>query len=89
MSIVLTKAALALKNAENNFQVVKYESHKPKKKQTLNIETKPDSNNQSMHLKKDLDLKKIRHEVVKFGMSGFVGTKKEEAKIALAVSLGK
>ncbi|KAJ0180951.1 hypothetical protein K1T71_003036 [Dendrolimus kikuchii] len=37
---------------------------------------------------KDLELKKIRHEVLKFGMSGFDATKKEEAKIALAVSLG-
>ncbi|XP_068628986.1 uncharacterized protein C1orf131 homolog [Battus philenor] len=89
MSIVLTKAALALKNAENNFKVVKYESHKPKTKQTLVIEDKAELNNQSVtHLKKDLDLKKIRHEVVKLGMSGFDGTKKEKAKIALAVSLG-
>ncbi|KOB70701.1 Uncharacterized protein OBRU01_14943 [Operophtera brumata] len=42
----------------------------------------------SKYSKKDLELKKIRHEVVKFGMSGFDANKKQEAKIALAVSLG-
>ncbi|CAH0722240.1 unnamed protein product, partial [Brenthis ino] len=84
MSLVLTKAALALKNAENNFQVVKFEAHKPKKKQGENNQvTKPIEN-----ANKDLDIKKIRHEIVKFGMSGFDPNKKEEAKIALAVSLG-
>ncbi|KAM3966655.1 LOW QUALITY PROTEIN: 40S small subunit processome assembly factor 1 [Aphomia sociella] len=88
MSIVLTKAALALKNAENNFQFVKFESHKPKKR-SLADDEKSDIKSQTIqHSKKDLDLKKIRHEVVKFGMSGFDSTKKEEAKIALAVSLG-
>ncbi|XP_034840846.1 uncharacterized protein C1orf131 homolog [Maniola hyperantus] len=89
MSIVPTKAALALKNAESNFQVVKFEAHKPKKKHAeeeniiVNTKTK-----QTVHPKKDLDLKQIRHEIVKFGMSGFDTTKKEQAKIALAVSLG-
>ncbi|XP_059060357.1 uncharacterized protein C1orf131 homolog [Achroia grisella] len=89
MSIVVTKAALALKNAENNFQFVKFESYKPKKRESTshdqNIEKKAQLSRKS---KKDLDLKQIRHEVVKFGMSGFDSTKKEEAKIALAVSLG-
>lgn len=85
MSLILTKAALALKNAESNFQVVKFEAHKPKKKQGENNQVnKPIENS-----KKDLDLKKIRHEIVKFGMSGFDPNKKEEAKIALAVSLGQ
>ncbi|XP_014359201.2 uncharacterized protein C1orf131 homolog [Papilio machaon] len=88
MSIVLTKAALALKNADSNFKVVKFETHKPKKKQTLEDENKIDEHNKTPYTKKDIDLKKIRHEVVKFGMSGFDGSKKEEAKIALAVSLG-
>ncbi|OWR42676.1 hypothetical protein KGM_208808 [Danaus plexippus plexippus] len=89
MSLVLTKAALALKNAESNFQVVKFEAHKPKKKNDnesdINLNKKEPQIPQS---KKDVDLKKIRHEIVRFGMSGFSGTKKEEAKIALAISLG-
>lgn len=87
MSIVLTKAALALKNAESNFQVVKFEAHKPKKKKNAEVENVEDSKSTGP-VKKDLDLKKIRHEIVKFGMSGFDATKKQEAKIALAVSLG-
>lgn len=87
MSLIMTKAALALKNAESNFQFVKFEAYKPKKKQTPeNLEDIVDSKTDSS--KKDLELKKIRHEVVKFGMSGFDANKKQEAKIALAVSLG-
>ncbi|KAG6449849.1 uncharacterized protein C1orf131 homolog [Manduca sexta] len=89
MSLIMTKAALALKNAESNFQFVKFEAHKAKKKEPnesdeLSIPRK----DPQQYSKKDIDLKKIRHEVVKFGMSGFDATKKEEAKIALAVSLG-
>lgn len=89
MSLILTKAALALKNAESNFQFVKFESHKPKKKEQMDDGKVSNSKTVLDHYsKKDLDLKRIRHEVVKFGMSGFDPTKKEEAKIALAVSLG-
>ncbi|XP_013183343.1 uncharacterized protein C1orf131 homolog [Amyelois transitella] len=88
MSIIIpTKAALALKNAQSNFQFVKFESHKPKKKD-LDAKITDSKNEDNQFSKKDVDLKKIRHEVVKFGMSGFDATKKEEAKIALAVSLG-
>lgn len=87
MSLVLTKAALALKNAESNFQVIKFEAHKPKKKVSAFDKNDP-KQQETIFSKKDLELKKIRHEVVKFGMSGFDGTKKMEAKIALAVSLG-
>ncbi|CAH2100329.1 unnamed protein product [Euphydryas editha] len=87
MSLVITKAALALKNADSNFQVVKFEAHKPKKKKNAEVENMEESKSTGS-AKKDLDLKKIRHEIVKFGMSGFDATKKEEAKIALAVSLG-
>lgn len=84
----MTKAALALKNAEKNFQFVKFEAHKPKKKQDSDDNTKSDYKPDGKQTSKDIDLKKIRHEVVKFGMSGFDPTKKEEARIALAVSLG-
>ncbi|XP_063547802.1 uncharacterized protein C1orf131 [Cydia strobilella] len=87
MSLILTKAALALKNAENNFQFVKFEAHKPKKKQAEE-DNELKLSQKDLNQKKDLDLKKIRHEVVKFGMSGFDPSKKEEARIALAVSLG-
>ncbi|XP_028174972.1 uncharacterized protein C1orf131 [Ostrinia furnacalis] len=88
MSLIVTRASLALKNAEQNFQAVKFEAHKPKKKTT---ETASEDNTRPQvtpYNKKDLELKKVRHEIVKFGMSGFDTTKKEEARIALAVSLG-
>ncbi|GBP78654.1 hypothetical protein EVAR_98582_1 [Eumeta japonica] len=86
MSLVLTKAALALKKSESNVEVVKFESHKPKNKlNTSKIENQKAVRNEKL---KELDLKKIRHEIVKFGMSGFDPMKKQEAKVALAVSLG-
>lgn len=89
MSLIVTKAALALQNAESNFQFVKFEAHKPKKKQAReNVETNDPTAESSKFSTKDLELKRIRHEVVKFGMSGFDANKKQEAKIALAVSLG-
>ncbi|XP_047525763.1 uncharacterized protein C1orf131 homolog [Pieris napi] len=88
MSLVLTKAALALNNAEKNFKVVKFEAHKPKKKESLSDDKKIHDLRSTNSQKKEVDLKKIRHEIVKFGMSGFDSTKKQEAKIALAVSLG-
>lgn len=89
MSIVITKAALALKNSQSNFQVVKYEAPKKKVKAAAPNEDKPVASARPDAIpKKDLGLKKIRHEIVKFGMSGFDSTKKDEAKIALAVSLG-
>ncbi|XP_072935268.1 40S small subunit processome assembly factor 1 [Epargyreus clarus] len=86
MSLVLTKAALAAKDAQSNFQVVKFESYKSKKKEkSENVEQ---TVQKRPGTQKDMDLKRIRHEIVRFGMSGFDATKKEEAKIALAVSLG-
>lgn len=88
MSLIITKAALALKNPESNFKFVKFEAHKAKKKPATENSDKSELQPESQHASKDLDLKKIRHEVVKFGMSGFDPTKKEEARIALAVSLG-
>ncbi|XP_047031595.1 uncharacterized protein C1orf131 isoform X2 [Helicoverpa zea] len=88
MSLIMTKAALALKNPESNFQFVKFEAHKPKKKAAPDNSEQNEMKQGNKHSSKDLDLKKIRHEVVKFGMSGFDPTKKEEARIALAVSLG-
>ena len=88
MSLIMTKAALALKNPESNFQFVKFEAHKAKKKPAAESSDKSELRPETQHSSKDLDLKKIRHEVVKFGMSGFDPTKKEEARIALAVSLG-
>ncbi|XP_028029665.1 uncharacterized protein C1orf131, partial [Bombyx mandarina] len=89
MSLIITKAALALKNAEENFKVVEFESYKPKQKKLAAKDEKNLPRTETgQYSKKDLELKKIRHEVVKFGMSGFDPTKKEEAKIALMVSLG-
>lgn len=37
---------------------------------------------------KEMDMKKVRFEVFKFGMSGFKPEKKEEVKVALAIKLG-
>lgn len=90
MSFIETRASLALNNINTNVQVVKFESHKPKVKNNPNDSnfSKASNTHVAKGTNKDLDLKNIRHEIVKFGMQGFDAPKKEEAKIALAISLG-
>jgi hypothetical protein len=75
-----------LQNVEaSNIQIV---VHKNKKK---DVKIKPLSMEQlkdNKAEKKEMDMKKVRYEVFKFGMSGFKAEKKEEVKVALAIKLG-
>ncbi|XP_043577974.1 uncharacterized protein C1orf131 homolog [Bombus pyrosoma] len=83
----------------NEFVSVNYE--KPKKristiesKENNDVEnsrfnvTKNEQNENDEKRKQELEMKRVRYEVMKFGMSGFKGAKAEEAEIALAISLG-
>ncbi|PNF41886.1 hypothetical protein B7P43_G15547 [Cryptotermes secundus] len=75
-----------LQNVEaSNIQIV---VHKNKKK---DVNIKPlhiDQLKDNRAEKKEMDMKKVRYEVFKFGMSGFKAEKKEEVKVALAIKLG-
>jgi hypothetical protein len=69
----------ALQNVEasNNLQVV---IHKSKQK---HVERKPVHMDQLKYdkvEKREMDMKKVRYEVFRFGMSGFKAEKKEEVK---------
>ena len=93
---IVTRGVKNKNQALKNFMAVSYEA--PKKKQKPEI---PTSKNESIppkyednknkidpKRKQELEMKKARFEVMKFGMSGFKKNKAREAKIALAISLG-
>jgi hypothetical protein len=85
LTLIPTKYS-TLQNIEaSNVQIV---VHKNKKKA---VKIKPlhmDQLKDNKAEKKELDMKKVRYEVFKFGMSGFKTEKKEEVKVALAIKLG-
>lgn len=85
-TFVQTRCSSLKRKAEENFQVVVFESHKPKKKQsrTENLQGIPKSSSQEG----EFNIKQVKHEVVKFAMSGLEGNEKEEAKVRLAIKLG-
>lgn len=92
---IVTRGAKNPNQALKNFMSVTYEA--PKKKQKSENSTpvmsiKPklneEQNNVDPKRKQELEMKRARFEVMKFGMSGLKKTKAKEAKIALAISLG-
>ncbi|XP_076755447.1 uncharacterized protein LOC143426133 [Xylocopa sonorina] len=98
---VPTRVSKMKKEAEKNYLVVSYE--KPRKKKTEVVESE-ESNKQEKpkfsgkedkeskyndeRRKQELEMKRIRYQVMKFGMSGFKGAEAENAEEALAISLG-
>ncbi|XP_060812295.1 uncharacterized protein C1orf131 homolog [Bombus pascuorum] len=50
--------------------------------------TKNERNENDKKRKQELEMKRVRYEVMKFGMSGFKEKKAKEAEVALAISLG-
>lgn len=99
---IVTRGAKNKNQALKNFMTVTYEAPKKKKKSenshtpTINIvensndndDDDDDKNNMDPKRKQELEMKRARFEVMKFGMSGLKKTKAKEAKIALAISLG-
>lgn len=90
LEIVPTKAMLLRKpDAANEFKAVVFETHKSKrtkgfkgKTSQKNDDTKSKSNDDAV------DMKRVRHEVFNFGISGYNFQDQQKAKIALAVKLG-
>jgi len=69
----------------SNIQVVVHEN----KKTNFNVRRAPvDELKNKKTETNEMDMKKVRFEVFKFGMSGFKPEKKEEVKVALAIKLG-
>ncbi|GLV31091.1 hypothetical protein CBL_12164 [Carabus blaptoides fortunei] len=59
-----------------------------KTKSTCRISAETHQNDIKLSKPHEVDMKRARHEVLKFGMSGFDPEKKEEAKVKLAITLG-
>jgi len=69
----------------SNIQVVVHKNEKT----SINVRRAPvDALKNKKIETKEMDMKKVRFEVFKFGMSGFKPEKKEEVKVALAIKLG-
>lgn len=90
---VATRSSKLKSNNGENCETVVYEHKKLKKdSSTANDHYKKVDNPRNQKPKKGRDnkwtMKKLRYDIIKFGSTGFRGAKKEESKIALAVSLG-
>lgn len=95
-----TRVSRIKKDAVKEFVSVNYE--KPKKKKEViknkenndiqnskfNITKNKQNENNDEKRKKELEMKRIKYEVMKFSMTGFKGIEAEEAEVALAISLG-
>ncbi|XP_071879218.1 uncharacterized protein [Bombus fervidus] len=94
-----TRVSKIKKDVVKEFVSVNYE--KPKKrvktiesKENNDVEnskfnvTKNERNENDEKRKQEREMKRVRYEVMKFGMSGFKRTKAKKAEIALAISLG-
>lgn len=82
LDIVPTRAS-RVNDASANFKAIVFESHKAKarKSATAGIVAKKSDDS-------EFDMKKIRHEVFNFGISGYEFEDQQKAKMALAVKLG-
>ncbi|XP_078045361.1 40S small subunit processome assembly factor 1 [Augochlora pura] len=90
-----TRGSKMQKDAMKEFVVVNFEARKKKAKKTIDTEIKEDTSkfndgnkDVDQRRKQELEMKRIRYEVMKFGMSGFEKVKADKAKVQLAISLG-
>lgn len=91
---IQTKGSLNRKTAEKEFSAISFESYKPKPKPVLEESHKDETESQlkSQHHHKDapeLNIKRAKQEIIRFGMTGFDAATQEDAKIKLAIKLGK
>lgn len=97
-----TRVSRVKKDAVKEFLSVNYEGPKKKIKGNVvgseerqkaessksNVTESKESKYNDEKKKQELEMKRVRYEVMKFGMSGFEKVKANEAKVALAISLG-
>jgi len=84
---VPTKSSLRKRGAEKEFESVSFVSYKKKKSSNIE-ENQHDSGSMSSKNSKQLNINKLRYEVIKLGTSGMDPLKKESSSVALAVALG-
>lgn len=91
---VPTRGSQVKKTAASNYISVNYEA--PKRKVKSDSDNKEKLGDQSvvkqtpaeLKQQQEKEMKKLRYEVIKFGMSGFEKPKARKAKVELAISLG-
>lgn len=86
LDIVPTRAMLLQKKeAETQFKAVVHESHKAKKRTPKTAALKRSAGDKDDD---GVDMKRMKNEVINFGLSGYNFQDRQKAKIALAVKLG-
>ncbi|GLH06177.1 hypothetical protein R5R35_010185 [Gryllus longicercus] len=80
---IVTKSALVKKRKADEFECVKFESYKSNKK----IEEKKTGKKQPTRTR-EIDVNKVTHEVVKFGIAGMKPEERRKAKETLLIKLG-
>lgn len=92
LEIIPTRAMQLKKSqAASEFKAVVFETHKSKRSNTdkkSNEKMNQSDRIQSKSKDDALDMKRVRHEVFNFGISGYNFQDRQKAKIALAVKLG-
>lgn len=91
LEMVPTRAMRLRPDAQPNVKATVFESYRSKKStQTSNLKSRPAggaATNTSVNVP-EFDLKRAKHEVLNFGISGFDSKDKHAAKLALAIRLG-
>lgn len=91
---VPTRGSQIKKTAISNYISVNYETPKKKVKPTDNSYNEEEENSKIKQTPAELkeqqekEMKRLRYEIIKFGMSGFEKPKARRAKVELAISLG-
>lgn len=97
---VPTRASQVNRNVANNYISLNYEAPKKKSRSTdgsdnkeksqkdHSIDSKTKQTPAEVRKQQEKEMKKVRYDVIKFGMSGFEKVKARKAKIELAISLG-
>ncbi|XP_011312567.1 uncharacterized protein [Fopius arisanus] len=90
---VPTRCAHQQKTPKKDFVSVTYTSHKKKTPSTADKSINPRRDDlkpspEDLKRQQELEMKRLRWDVMKFGASGFTGAKKNEAKVALVLQLG-
>lgn len=89
LEIVPTRAMRLKKpEAASEFKAVVFETHKSKRSGGVKKTNRNDGIKSKSKDDDALDMKRVRHEVFNFGISGYNFQDQQKAKIALAVKLG-
>ncbi|KRT78912.1 hypothetical protein AMK59_7454, partial [Oryctes borbonicus] len=88
VNFIPTRGSKKKKDEEIDFSFIVHQSYKPKEKQVPLHPQPAKSKDAISEATDEINMKRARFEIIKFGMSGFNKQKKVEAKVQLAIKLG-